>query len=148
MVQSKAKTVEQYLKELPADRREAIAAVRKVILRNLPKGYEEAMNWGMITYEIPLKTYPKTYNGQPLCLAGLASQKNVMTLYLMTVYGHKETEKWFKQRYKASGKKLDMGKSCVHFRKLDDLPLELIGEVIAKVPVENYIRFYEKAQQR
>jgi len=148
MVQSKAKTVEQYLKELPADRREAIAAVRKVILRNLPKGYEEAMNWGMITYEIPLKTYPKTYNGQPLCLAGLASQKNFMTLYLMTVYGHKETEKWFKQRYKASGKKLDMGKSCVHFRKLDDLPLELIGEVIAKVPVENYIRFYEKAQQR
>ena len=148
MVQSKAKSVEQYLKELPAERREAIAAVRKIILQNLPKGYEEAMNWGMICYEVPLERFPKTYNGQPLCLAGLASQKNFMTLYLTTVYGHKETEKWFKQRYKESGKKLDMGKSCVHFRKLDDLPLELIGEVIARVPVENYIRYYEKSRKK
>jgi hypothetical protein len=148
MVQSKAQTVAEYLKELPADRREAIAAVRKVILDNLPKGYRETMLWGMIAYGIPLERYPNTYNKQPLCLAGLANQKNFMTLYLMTVYGNKETEKWFKQRYKESGKKLDMGKSCVHFRKLDDLPLDLIGEVIGRVSVDDYIRHYEKVKKR
>jgi len=148
MKQSNAATAEQYLKELPEERREAIAAVRKVILKNLPEGYRETMLWGMIAYGIPLERYPNTYNKQPLCLAGLANQKNFMTLYLMTVYGHKETEKWFKRRYKESGKKLDMGKSCVHFRKLDDLPLDLIGEVIAKVSVEDYIRFYEASRKR
>src|SRR5437867_9584228 len=123
---STAKTVADYLAELPPDRREAISAVRKVILKNLPKGFEEIMQYGMIGYVVPFKLFPAGYHcdpTQPLCYAGLASQKNHMAIYLMTVYGHKETEEWFVRAYKASGKKLDMGKSCVRFKKLDDLPL-------------------------
>jgi hypothetical protein len=148
MVSSDAKTVDEYLQTLPADRREAISAVREVILGNLPEGYVESMNWGMISYEIPLSRYPKTYNKQPLAMAAVASQKNYMSLYLMTVYGDKDTENWFHERYRASGKKLDMGKSCVHFRKLDDLPLDLVGETIGRVSVDKYIERYEQSRGR
>lgn len=148
MVKSSAKTVEDYLQTLPPERREAMRRVREVILKNLPDGYVETMNWGMISYEIPLESYPDTYNKQPLAMAALAAQKNYMSLYLMSVYGHKETEKWFKERYKASGKKLDMGKSCVHFKKLDDLPLDLIGETISRCTVEKYIQNYERARNK
>jgi uncharacterized protein YdhG (YjbR/CyaY superfamily) len=144
MVKSEAKTVDQYLETLPPDRREAITAVREVILANLPEGYRESMNWGMIGYGIPLERYPNTYNKQPLTLAALAAQKNYMSLYLMTVYGDKETEAWFSKRFEASGKKLDMGKSCVRFRKLDDLPLDLVGEVIRRWSVDEYIAHYEQ----
>src|SRR5688572_28219265 len=98
-MKSSAKTVAEYLKSLEPERRKAIEAVRKVILKNLPKGFEEAMSFGAISYQVPLKTLPNTYNGQPLCYAALASQKNFMTVYLMGVYGHPETEKWFKTRY-------------------------------------------------
>lgn len=147
-MKSSAKTVDEYLRQLPAERQEAIRAVRQVILKNLPKGYEEAMSWGAICYQVPLARLPKTYNGQPLCYAALASQKNFMTLYLMTVYGHKPTEKRFRERFKAAGKKLDMGKSCVHFKKLDDLPLDVIGEVIARVPLEEYIRRYQASRKK
>jgi len=147
MVRSAAKTVEEYIKALPSERREAISKVREVILKNLPEGYVESMTWGMPTYEIPLERYPNTYNKQPLGIAALASQKNYMSLYLMSVYGDKATEKWFHERYEATGKKLDMGKSCVHFKKLDDLPLDLIGEVIRRVPADKYIEHYEKARR-
>src|SRR3989344_5122804 len=147
MVSSNAKTVEQYLKELPQERREAISAVRKVILKNLPKGYEECMMFGMIGYAIPLSKYPNTYNNQPLGIAALASQKNYMSIYLMNVYGNKETEKWFKDAYKKSGKKLDMGKSCVHFKKLDDLPLDVIGKTITLTSVDELIKVYEKSRR-
>ena len=147
-MKSRAKNVDEYLKELPADRREAIRAVRRVILKNLPKGYEEAMNWGAICYQVPLSVLPETYNGQPLCYAALASQKNYMSVYLMTVYGHKSLEKEFRERYKASGKKLDMGKSCVHFKKLDDLPLDLIGEIISRVPMDEYVRRYQASRKK
>ncbi|MEX2161735.1 MAG: DUF1801 domain-containing protein [Anaerolineales bacterium] len=142
MVSSKAKTVAEYLKELPADRRSAVSAVRKVILDNLPAGYKEGM-FGMIGYYVPLKDFPDTYNGQPLAIAGLAAQKNYNSLYLMAVYGNREIEAWFKERYKASGKKLDMGKSCIRFKRAEDLPLELIAETIAKVSKEDYIRYVE-----
>jgi hypothetical protein len=148
MVQSKARTVEEYLASLPPDRREAISAVRRVILKNLPKGYEEAMNWGMICYEIPLKRYPNTYNGQPLGIAGLASQKQYMSLYLMSVYGDKATEAWFREEFRKAGKKLDMGKACVRFKKLEDLPLEVIGQVIARAPVEALIAAYERSRPK
>jgi len=147
MVQSRAKTVKAYLAELPPNRREAISAVRKVILDNLPKGYEEAMNWGMICYQVPLSCCPDTYNGQPLGIAALASQKQYMSIYLMNVYGDKETEAWFRAGFKQAGKKLDMGKSCVRFRKLDDLPLDLIGQAIARTPVETLIAVYERAKK-
>jgi uncharacterized protein YdhG (YjbR/CyaY superfamily) len=148
MVKSSASTVEEYIASLPEDRRKAISEVRKVIRKNLPKGYVECMSYGLIGYVVPLKRYPETYNGQPLMIAGLGSQKNYMAVYLMCTYGHKETDKWFRERYKASGKRLDMGKSCVRFRKLEDLPLDLIGETIARVPLEKYIEFYEKARKK
>ena len=144
-MRSEATTAEQYLAELPDDRREAIEAVRAVILENLPDGYEEAMNWGMITYQIPLETYPDTYNKQPLMFAALASQKNHMAVYLTGIYVSEEAQDEFEKAYRASGKRFDVGKSCVRFRKLDDLPLDLIGQTIAAVPVERLIARVEEA---
>jgi hypothetical protein len=147
MVSSNAVTVDEYLKSLPNDRQDAIKGVRKIILENLPKGYKEGMQWGMITYYIPLEDYPNTYNQQPLAYAALAAQKNFNSLYLMTVYGDPKSKKWFDAAYKASGKKLNMGKSCVHFKKLDDLPLDLIAETIARTPKDAYIKHYEAARK-
>jgi hypothetical protein len=147
-MKSTAKTPEEYLASLPADRREAISAVREVIKKNLPQGYQEHIAAGIISYDVPLTDLPDTYNGHPLCYAALASQKNYMVVYLMSVYGDKKSEQWFKSRYKASGKKLDMGKSCVRFKKLDDLPLDLIGEVIARIPMEEWIRVYRQSRKK
>jgi uncharacterized protein YdhG (YjbR/CyaY superfamily) len=138
-MRSGASTVAEYLASLPDDRREAIAAVREVILRNLPSGYLEAMNWGMICYEIPLSVYPDTYNKQPLMYAALASQKNHMAVYLIGVYGCAALRKKLEDGFRAAGKKLDCGKSCVRFKKLDQLPLDLIGELIGAVPMKDYI---------
>ena len=148
MAQSIAKTVDEYLAELSPDRREAIAAVRKVILLHLPPGYEETMQYGMIGYVIPLERYPVTYNGQPLEYAALASQKNYMSVYLMNIYGDKEAESWFVDEYKASGKKLNMGKSCLRFKKLEDLPTDLIGKAIARTTVADFIEVYEASRRR
>lgn len=143
---SDAKTVAAYLEELPEERRQAISAVRKVVLDNLPPGYEEAMNWGMITYQVPLETYPETYNGKPLMYAALASQKNHMAIYLTGIYMNEQTSQEFEGVYKATGKRYDVGKSCVRFRKLDDLPLELVGETISKFEVEEFIQQYNQAR--
>ena len=142
-MRSEATTVDQYLVELPDDRRVAIETVRDTIVENLAPGFEETMNWGMITYQIPLETYPDTYNGQPLMYAALASQKNHMAVYLTAVYSNEDSRDAFLERYRESGKRLDMGKSCVRFRKLDDLPVELIGEAIASMDVEGFIETYE-----
>lgn len=142
MVTSTASTVDEYLATLPQDRRVAMAAVRDVIRRNLPDGYREGMAYGMIGWYVPLDRFPETYNGQPLGLAALASQKHHMSLYLNNVYGDAATEAWFRKRYAASGKTLDMGKSCVRFRRLDDLPLEVVGEVIARTPVDAFVERY------
>ena len=136
-MQSAAKTVHEYLDDLPPERREAIESVRDVILDNLPEGFEEAMNWGMITYQVPLSRYPDTYNKQPLMLAALASQKNHMAVYLTGVYADEGSRERFADAYKETGKRLDMGKSCVRFRRLDDLPVELIGEAIAEYSVDD-----------
>ena len=148
MARSSAATVEEYLDELAPDRREQIEAMREVVLENLPDGYEEAMNWGMISWEIPLERYPKTYNKQPLMYAALASQKNYMSLYLMCVYAHEGRHAEFERRFKASGKKLNMGKSCVRFKSVDDLPMDLIAETIASTSVDDYIRSYEAARKK
>lgn len=148
MVQSKAKTVKEYLAELPPERRAAIAAVRETILKHLPKGYEECMQYGMISYVVPLKIFPDGYlldKKTPIPYASLGAQKNHMAVYLMCSYGNTDISKWFVEAYKKTGKKLDMGKSCVRFKKLDDLPLEVIGEAIAKVPVQTYIGVCQKA---
>ncbi len=147
-MKSAATTVDEYLKGLPEDRRAAISAVRKIILANLSKGYEERMTYGMIGYVIPHSIYPAGYHcdpKQPLPFANLASQKNHMAIYLCNVYGDKATEQWFRKAWQAAGKKLDMGKSCVRFKKLEDVPLDVIGQVIARTPVKSYIAAIEKA---
>ena len=125
-MRSSATSVDQYLLELPQGRRVVIDAVRKVILDNLPSGYEEVMNWGMITYQVPIVIYPDTYNKKPLMYAALSSQKNHMAVYLIAIYLNEQTLKWFEEEYAATGKKIDKGKSCVRFKKLEDLPLPLI----------------------
>ncbi len=145
-MRSDATTVDGYLESLPDDRRKAISEVREVILANLPDGYEEAMNWGMITYQVPLETYPDTYNDQPLMYAGLASQKNHMAVYLTGVYTSDGDRTVFEEEYRATGKRLDMGKSCVRFRKLDDLPLDVVGHAIAAHNVGSFIELVETAR--
>ena len=145
-MKSSAATVEEYLDELDPERRDAVSAVREVILANLPGGYQETMDFGMIAYVVPLERYPETYNGHPLSYAAVASEKNYVSVHLMSIYGDAETERWFVDSYKATGKRLDMGKSCVRFRKLDDLPLGLIGEAVSRTPMEEWIRYYETAR--
>jgi uncharacterized protein YdhG (YjbR/CyaY superfamily) len=145
MVISAAATVDQYLAELPPDRRAEVARVREVIRRNLPRGYEEAMGWGMISYTLPLARYSDTYNGQPLCYAGLAAQKNFLTLYLMAAYADRVVEKAIRDGFTRAGKKLDMGKSCIRFRQASDLPLDVIGKAVAAIPPAAYIAQYENA---
>jgi hypothetical protein len=136
---SDATTVQAYLSELAPDRQAAIVAVRDVLLRNIPPGYIETMRWGMISYEVPLEIYPDTYNRQPLNYAGLASQKNYMSLYLMAVYADETLRERFESAYRATGKRLDVGKACVRFRTLDALPLDLVAEAIAAVGIEDYV---------
>ena len=148
MVQSAATTVAGYLAEQPKEKRAVLSAVRKVIRKNLPRGYREEMGWGMITYAIPLEQYPETYNGQPLCYAALAAQKNHFGLYLTCAYGDPGQEKKLRDGFRKAGKKLDMGKSCVRFHRLEDLPLEVIGEVIAATPPEAFIARYEASRAK
>jgi uncharacterized protein YdhG (YjbR/CyaY superfamily) len=145
-VKSEAPTVDLYLESLPEDRRRQIEEVRNVILDNLPQGFEEAMNWGMISYQVPLERYPDTYNGQPLMYAALASQKNHMAVYLTSVYTDEGSRAEFEAAYRATGKKMDVGKSCVRFKKLEDLPLELVGETIARTSVAEFIDTFERAR--
>ncbi|MBA2243670.1 MAG: DUF1801 domain-containing protein [Gemmatimonadetes bacterium] len=146
MVSSSATSPEQYLSELPEERRTVVAAVRDTILRNLPEGYRESMSWGMLSYEIPLERYRNTYNKQPLGYAALAAQKNGYSLYLTCVYSDAEQERRLREGFAAAGKKLNMGKSCVRFKRLDDLPLELIGELIASTPPDQFIARYEASR--
>jgi hypothetical protein len=132
---------------LPEDRRTAIAAVREVVLANLPDGYEEAMNWGMIAYQVPLATFSETYNKQPLLYAALASQKRHMAVYLTGIYTSEDARRRFEAAYKATGKRFDVGKSCVRFRTIDDLPLDLIGETIAAMTPADLIRTTAEAHK-
>ena len=147
MASSQATTVAAYLKELPAERRAVVAAVRDVVLAHLPAGYQEAMNWGMICYEVPLERYPVTYNRQPLAYAAIAAQKHHYSLYLMSVDPVGPLADSLKVEFEQAGKKLDMGKSCVRFRKLDDLPMDVIGRVIASTTPEKYIAHYEASRR-
>jgi uncharacterized protein YdhG (YjbR/CyaY superfamily) len=144
----KAATVAEYLNGLTPERRDAIEQVRKVILDNLPKGYQESLTYGVLSYEVPLSRLPDTYNGQPLSYVALGSQKNYMSLYLMNIYGDPKAAKWFKSAYKAKGKKLDMGKSCVRFKTVEDLPLDLVAEVVGRTPIEDWIRIYRESRAK
>jgi hypothetical protein len=145
-MQSDAATVEDYLASLPDDRRPAIGAVRDVVNAHLPDGYVEQMDWGMISWVVPLADYPTTYNKRPLCYAGLASQKNHMALYLMGLYTDGPEERWFREQHAERGLRLDMGKSCVRFRRIEDLPLDVVGEAIAKIEPGEFIARYEASR--
>lgn len=147
-MRSDATTVAEYLAALPEERREAIEAVRAVILDHLPEGYEEAVNFGMITYQVPLATYPKTYNRQPLMYAALASQKQYMSLYLTSIYLSEEGAEVFERDYRATGKRYDVGKSCIRFRTLDDLPLDLVARAVESTPARAFIEQVEAARAR
>ena len=146
MAASKAATVVQYLAELPADRRREIEAVRDIVNDALPAGYREVISYGMIGWVIPLENYPGTYNRQPLAYASLAAQKNYNSLYLNCVYASPERTERLKAAAAAAGKKLDMGKSCLRFKRADDLPLDLIRDEIASTSPQEFIQIYEKAR--
>lgn len=148
-MQSKAATVDDYLAELPDDRKEAISKLRKVIKKNLPKGFKEQMGYGMIGYVVPHSKYPAGYHCKPedpLPFLNVASQKNFIAVYHMGLYGSPDLMKWFTAAHaKASAKKLDMGKSCIRYKKPEDIPYELIGELASKITVDEWIQFYENA---
>lgn len=144
MVQSKASTVTEYLAELPDERRAELSAVRDVILASLPDGYVEGMQWGMISWYVPLDVSGPTYNKQPLSYVALAAQKNYCSLYLTTVNGPGEEP--FRSRYAATGKKLDMGKSCIRFTSASDLALDVIGEEIARLGVDDFLGWHDAAR--
>jgi hypothetical protein len=148
MVSSKETTPAAYLASLPPERRKVIAAVRAVVKKRLPKGYVETMNWGMLSYEIPLSRYPDTYNKKPLMYLALAAQKNNYAFYMTGVSGNKPLMDKLAAAYKAAGKKIDMGKSCLLFKSLDELPLDVIGEIVASTPVEDRIKADEAGRQK
>ena len=144
---AKPSTVKAYLDSLPEERRKALAKVRAAVNKGLPKGYKEGIQYGMIGWSVPHKIYPAGYHcdpKQPVPFAGLASQKNHMSLYLMCIYGDEKHRKWFESAWKKTGKKLDMGKGCVRFKKVEDLPLEVITEAVARVPVDAFLEHYER----
>lgn len=156
-MQSKARTVTEYLDSLPPDRRSALAAVRKVIRANLDKDFEEGMQYGMIGYCVPHRIFPAGYHcdpQQPLPFAGLASQKQHMALYLSCLYGgdgkggEAPELEWFRKAWVKSGKKLDMGKACVRFKRLEDIPLDVVGELLRRVPAKLYVQRYEAERAR
>ena len=145
-MQKSAKTVSDYLAELPPERRAALVAVQEVIRQNLDSDYEEGMQYGMIGYYVPHRVFPPGYHcdpKQPLPFAGLASQKNYMSLYLMATYGDEGEQQWLRTAWAQTGKKLDMGKSCIRFKKLDELALEVVGEAIRRVPAKAFIERYQ-----
>lgn len=139
MVSSKESSPAAYLASLPAERRAVIEAVRTVVKKHLPAGYVESMNWGMLCYEIPLSRYPDTYNKQPLMYLALAAQKNNYALYMQSVAGMPDARDRLIDAYKADGRKLDMGGGCLRFKSLEELPLSLIGDIVASTSVEQRI---------
>jgi hypothetical protein len=145
---SNAASPAAYLAEQPADRRAELSKVRRVIRANLPKGYREGTGWGLISYHVPLTKYPDTYNGEPLCYAALAAQKNHLTLHLMPVYGNPGLARKLKDGFKKAGKKLDLGKACIRFQQAGDLPLDVIGEIVRAIPMAKYIAIAKSVKRR
>jgi hypothetical protein len=141
------RAIDEYLSKLSDERRQTLD-VRATIQRNLPKGFVESFDFGMLSYVVPLASYPKTYNKKPLMLAALAAQKSHCAVYLTGLYGDAGLREWFELAYKATGKRLDAGKSCVRFQTLEDLPLELVGEAITKLSLERFIALYEASRKQ
>ena len=146
---SAAKTVEEYLNNLPEDRKKPMQLLRNTLLKNIPNGFEEGMNYGMIGYYVPHTIYPKGYHckpADPLPFITFASQKNSINFYHMGIYANKDLYDWFVVEYpKHSTRKLDMGKSCIRFNKFDEIPFELLGELVTKISVSEWIAMYESA---
>jgi hypothetical protein len=141
-------SVSEYLAALPAERRQAVSQVRSLIKKHLPKGYAETIQYGMISYVVPLATFPEGYLGKkdvPLPYLSLASQKSYLAVYLMGLYADPKLARWFTTAWKASGKKLDMGKSCLRFKAVSDLALDVLGEAVAKLPVQTFVAQYTAA---
>ena len=147
-----AETVKDYLDTLPKERKEPVEKLRKTILEHLPEGFEETVSYGMIGYVVPLERYPEGYHaseGEPLPFMSLASQKNHIALYHMGLYAKPGLEEWFREEYgKRVMPKLDMGKSCIRLKKMDQIPYDLIGELSEKITVEDYIKAYEEAMKK
>lgn len=146
MVSSKAATPDAYIAELPPERRDLVVHLRDLVNANIPPGYSEGMGYGMIGWVVPLARYPKTYNGQPLVYAGLAAQKKTTVLYLTCVYASEERTRRLKEAWAATGRKLDMGKSCLHFKRREDVADEILAATIAAATVERFIAEYEAAR--
>jgi len=144
VARSQEKSVDAYLESLPAERRAVVKTLRELVLKNLPKGYEESFEWGYPTYEIPLSKYPDTYNKRPLSYVAIAAQKHYYAVYLMCVYQDAKLRTRLEDDFAKAGKKLDMGKSCIRFKRLEDVPLPAIGRAIRAVPPAKYIAAYEK----
>jgi hypothetical protein len=142
MFDGKSKTVAEFLDAVPADRRGVAKEVLAFVRKNMPKGYEEAMSLGFVTWRVPLSVFPDTYNGQALWYVAFQSTKAGFSLYLMTVYGHKDREAKFKAAYKAVGKKLDMGKACLRFKTMDDLVIPAVRDAIKSAPMKKYVAEY------
>jgi len=148
MATKSARTVSEYLRGLDPERRKILSAVRKVVNDNLPEGYVEGVAYGIIAWSIPLSTFPDTYNGQPLCCAALAANKHYNSLHLMgAAYGSKQ-KAYLRQEFEKRGKRFDMGQGCLRFRTLDDLPLDVIGEVIQRMPAKALIAMHEAAHAK
>lgn len=148
MVSSKETTPAAYLASLPPERRKVVAAVRAMIRKHLPDGYVETMNWGMLSYEIPLSRYTMTYNKQPLSYMGLAAQKNNYAIYMMNVYAQPRLAEKLAEGYKSAGKRLDMGKGCLRFKTIEDLPMDVLAGIVASTSVEEMIRVYESVKRK
>lgn len=146
-MQSHASTVEEYLADLTPQRREILTTVRETVNAHLPEGYQEGMAWGMITWSVPLERYPNTYNGQALAYLGLAAQKRHLALYLMGVYSDPGADQKLRERWAATGRPLNMGKSCLRFQRLEDLDLDIIAELVAATPVEEFLSRYEQSRR-
>ena len=147
-MKSKAGTVSDYIAGLPEGKRETVSKLRAFLARRMPKGYEQSLGYGIIWWAIPLARFPDTYNGLPLGYVALAAQKSYFALYLMSCYMNPPQEKKLREAFRKAGKKLDMGKSCVRFRSLDDLPLDAIGDIVASIPAEKWIEIYKKSREK
>ena len=151
-MQSTAKTPQEYINSLPDERKQAVKKLREAVLKNLPRGFSEEMNYGMLGYVVPHSLYPDGYHcdpKQPLPFMCIASQKNFIALYHMGIYGSEKLLTWFTKEYsKHSKTKLDMGKSCIRFKKIDQIPYKLIGELAARIKPQDWIKIYEKTIKR
>jgi hypothetical protein len=141
-------TVATFLAGLPAERRAEVKRVRDAIRRHLPAGYEEVVSKNMLVYQVPLEKYPDTYNGHALWYVALASEKSYLSLHLMPVYGDKALAEQLADGFRAAGKKLDMGKACIHFKKTDDLALDVIGDIVARIPLERWVQIAKALRRR